>query len=517
MTGQKDTATRLSPWVMLIAVLNVALHLSFYNTLGFHRDELLYFSLGQHLSAGYASEPPLIGFFAWLMIHTLGYSLFAARIIPIMLSGVLIILGASITKELKGKNYGQIIVAIALSVAPFNLRGFSLFMPVCFDVIFWSLIFWLLLKWINTKADRYLLLLGLSAGLGMLNKYLIALEILALLAVLIFSSYRIIFTRKAFYIAIFIAIIVFLPNIIWQLKYHLPVLVHMRALSNIQLVHVNRFDFFTDQVFIATMAAILLIPGIFFLCLGKNMKKFRPLGFACLIVLVLLAILKGKSYYTEGLFPLWIAAGGVYWELKIKKTFTRILLPLLMLLLTLPIIPMGIPIYKAEKLAGYFADVKKKSGFDAALRWETGRIHSLPQDYADMIGWDELALITSKAYEQVQDKQAVMIYAENYGQAGAVMVLGKKYNLPEPVCFSESFYYWFPRNPKQEITSFIYINDTLGDDVNKLFSDCREIGRINNPLAREYGTGVWICNSPRSSFNEFWRQRVPRVNNPFNY
>ena len=101
---------------------------------------------------------------------------------------------------------------------------------------------------------------------------------------------------------------------------------------------------------------------------------------------------------------------------------------------------MGIPIYKAEKLAEYFARVKDKYGFDMVLRWETGKIHSLPQDYADMLGWDELAAITAKAYEQVPDKKATLIYAENYGQAGAIMVIGKKYNLPEPVCFSESFF-----------------------------------------------------------------------------
>jgi hypothetical protein len=517
MKDQLETNDRLSPWVFLIAILNILFHLAFYNTLGFHRDELLYFSLGQHLSAGYASVPPFTGFIAWLMIHTLGYSLFAARIIPIMLSGVLILVGAAITKELKGKNYAQIIVAIALFVTPFNLRGFSLFQPVCFDVLFWSLVFWLALKWINTRAGKYLLLLGLAAGLGMLNKYLIALEIAGLLIAFLLSPYRTIFKTKAFYHAILIGFIVFLPNIIWQLKYHLPVLTHMQALRDSQLVHVNRLDFLTDQVFIGSMAIVLIIPGIIAMCFDKNMKPYRPLVFASIIVLLLLVILKGKSYYLAGVFPLWIAAGGVYWENKLKRIFTKILLPAIMVLITLPILPMGIPVFKSEKLAEYFAYARDKFGFDMVLRWETGRIHSLPQDYADMLGWDELAAITAKAYEQVSDKQSTMIYAENYGEAGAVMVLGKKYNLPEPVCFSESFFYWFPRNPEHEITNFIYINDNLGDDVCNLFDDCREIGRIQNQLAREFGVGVWLCTKPNSSFNEFWRQRVPRVTNPFHY
>ena len=515
LTGSAITTGSISPWIILIAILNVFLHLAFYNTLGFHRDELLYFSLGQHLSAGYASVPPFIGFIAWLMIHISGYSLLSARIIPMMLSGVLIFLGAAITKELKGKQYAQVLTAIAICITPFNLRGFTLFQPVCFDIFFWTLIFWFSLKWINTKSNKYLLLLGLAAGLGMLNKYLIALEIFALLAAFLFSTYRIIFTKRTFYLAILIAFVVFLPNIIWQIKNHLPVLIHMQALNDSQLVHVNRLAFFTDQVFMSAAAIIVFVPGIIYLCFSKSMKKYRPLAIASVLVLLILAILKGKSYYTFGLFPLWIAAGGVYWEYRLKGKFAKILLPTLMLLITVPILPMVIPIYKAEKLAGYFARVKEKYGFDMALRWETGEIQSLPQDYADMLGWDELAAITAKAYEQVPDKQATMIYAENYGEAGAVMVLGKKFNLPEPVCFSESFFYWFPRNPEHEITNFIYINGELGEDVSNLFAACRLIGKIENPLARENGTGVWLCTKPHSSFNEFWRQRVKQVTNPF--
>jgi hypothetical protein len=186
-----------------------------------------------------------------------------------------------------------------------------------------------------------------------------------------------------------------------------------------------------------------------------------------------------------------------------------------MVLLTLPVLPMGIPVFGADRMVHYFAWMKDKLGFDAPLRWETGRYHDLPQDYADMLGWDEIASNAAKAWELVPDKTSAMIYAQNYGQAGAVMVLGKKYGLPEPVCFAESFYYWFPRNPEHEITALVYINDEMGDDVKELFGDIRVIGRVSNPLAREFGTTVWLCSSPTRSFNEFWRERTPRVKSPF--
>ncbi|MEI8005065.1 MAG: glycosyltransferase family 39 protein [Bacteroidota bacterium] len=507
--------TRLSPWVIFLALFNIILHWTFYNTLGFHRDELLYFSLGQHLSAGYASVPPFIGFMAWFMINTLGYSLLSARLLPMLLSGVMVIIVALITMELKGKTYAQVLATIAFIVTPFNLRTYFLFMPVCFDCFFWSIIILVILRWINTKDDRYLLLLGLAAGLGMLNKYLIAVEIFAILSVLIFSEQRKIFTTKCFWFAILIAFLVLSPNLIWQLKNNLPVLTHMQALHDSQLVHVSRISFFTDQLFIACMAIFLVIPGLIYAFTFAAMKPYRPLMVASLLVLLILVLLRGKSYYTIGLYPFWIAAGGVFWENRIRHMSIKIVLPLIIVLLTLPVLPYGLPVFKPARLVEYFAGARKSTGFDAALRWETGQMHNLPQDYADMLGWEEIAAITAKAYQQVNDKTGCMIYAENYGEAGAVMVLGKKYGLPEPVCFSESFWYWFPRNPPHEITEMIYINDKLGDDIKGLFADCRLVGQVSDTLAREYGTEVWLCKNPKTSFNEFWKQRTPQVANPF--
>lgn len=517
MEIRAETNNRISGYVFIIAFLNIVLHFAFYNTLGFHRDGLLYFSLGQHLAAGYASVPPFTGFVSWIMIHTLGYSLLSARLPMMLLSGVYVLLGAAITRELQGRNYAQILVSIALMVTPFNLRSFLLFQPVGFSIIFWGLIIWVVLKWINTGEDKYLLLLGLVAGLGMLNKYLVALEIFSFLLAFAFSEKRTVFTKKAFYLCLLIGFAIFLPNFIWQIKNHLPVLEHMQALHNTQLVHVNRFSFFTDQFFMASMAAVLAIPGIISLLSKKNLKPYRPLMTGSIIALLILAILRGKSYYTIGLFVFWIAAGGVWWEDILKRQWSRILLPLIIVLLTLPMVPMGMPVFKSKKLVKYFAAAKDKFGMDAALRWEDGRIHELPQDYADMLGWNELASITAKAYDQVSDKQSVMIYAENYGEAGAVMVIGKKYDLPDPVCFNGSFFYWFPRHPKHQITSFIYINGELGKDVKSLFGECKEIGMISNPLAREYGTGVWLCTQPRVDFNKFWEQRVLEIKNPFSH
>jgi 4-amino-4-deoxy-L-arabinose transferase-like glycosyltransferase len=163
--------------VLIIAIFNVALHLSVLNNLEYHRDEMLYFSLGQHPDFGYNSVPPMIGWLAWILQNVFGFSLFAVRIIPALMSGVLIILTARMTKELGGSDYAQILAAVGMTVTGFGLRSFGLFMPVHIDLFFWTLCLFMIIRFINSKEDKYLIFFGITAGLSLLNKYLIGCRI----------------------------------------------------------------------------------------------------------------------------------------------------------------------------------------------------------------------------------------------------------------------------------------------------------------------------------------------------
>ncbi len=150
-------------------------------------------------------------------------------------------------------------------------------------------------------------------------------------------------------------------------------------------------------------------------------------------------LLKGKGYYTLGIYPMLIAAGGVAFDTWLRNRIARVILPLLMVLMTIPVVPIGLPVYDKEGLKIYFKVLDEKYGIDLGRRFEDGSIHSLPQDYADMIGWGELAALADSAYNMIENKEASLIYAENYGQAGAVTIIGRKYGLPEAVSFHESF------------------------------------------------------------------------------
>lgn len=333
---------RIDPVILAIALLNIAVRLLIYDTLEYHRDELLYFSLGHHPAFGYASVPPLIGWISWLMQNVFGSNLFAVRLFPALLGGVMIFIVASMARELGGTRYSSILAATGLSV----------------------------------------------------------------------------------------------------------------------------------------------------------------------FIIAALLFMKGKGYYTLGIYPMMIAAGGAAFDTWLRRRITRIVLPFFMVLITIPVVPIGLPVLDKEGLKAYFKVLDEKYGIDLGRRFEDGSIHSLPQDYADMIGWEELTAITDSAYNMIGDKQATFIYGENYGQAGAITVIGKKYGLPEAVSFSESFRYWFPREFPVEMKSFVYINDEPGEDVKGLFARITLIGRISDPDAREYGTGVFLCEEPVTSFNTFWKERT---------
>jgi hypothetical protein len=497
--------------ILLLAVLNVVIHLLVANNLEYHRDELLYFALGQHPAFGYATVPPLTGWIAWLMSHIAGYSVFAVRLFPAILSGVMVFLIAGIAKELGGSFYARILASLGLFVSIFALRTFVLFQPVHIDLFLWTLIIYLVLRYINSANPKYLIYLGVAAGFAFLNKYLIGLLFLSFLVVVPFTRYRQIFKVKQFWYGILAAFVIFLPNIIWQFVNGLPVINHMAELSRTQLNNVERGAFLIEQLIMPAAGTVLTIAGLIFLFANRKAEKFRFLGIVVLMVIFILFILRGKSYYTIGVLPFLIAAGAVSFELHIKKIWFRILLPALLVLLTIPMLPFGLPVYKADGLVTYFNVLQTKYGVDTGRRFEDGSIHSLPQDYADMLGWEELTMITNKAWQMIENKQAAFIYCENYGQAGAITIIGKKYGLPEAVSFNESFKYWIPRSFDPDITSFIYINDELGDDVKRVFKKITEVGKISNPHAREFGTTVYLCKEPVASFNKFWKLVLIRI------
>jgi hypothetical protein len=496
--------------IPLLCVFNVILHLLSMRYLEFHRDELLYFSLSNHLALGYASVPPFIGFMAFLAKSIFGFSMFSVKIFPALLSGLFVYLGSRIAKELGGNFYAQILTIIALICTPLGLRAFTLFQPVAFDVFFWTLIYFVILKFINTNQNKWLYILGLVIGIALLNKYLIILQLFSLIAILPFTKHRTLFWKPQFYYTMLIALLIASPNIYWQFTNDTPLFTHLSTLEETQLQYVSKSTFLIEQVLLYFTSFFIAAIGFVYLFYQSPKKQLWLFTISGFIVILSLLFMGGKAYYAAGVYPFFIAAGSVFISVKLSKIWSKLILIIGLVILILPILPFGIPFLSPKQLTNYF-DKMEEMGLDIGRIHEDGNKHPLPQDFADMIGWYEIAALSKEAYDSVTDKKACAIFGANYGIAGAVALINEKYDMPEPVSFSDSYQYWIPEKFEPDITSLIYINDELGSDVEALFEDIKVVGRINDPYSRQKGVTVYLCQNPRRSFNEFWKETTENV------
>ncbi|MFN7116326.1 MAG: ArnT family glycosyltransferase [Saprospiraceae bacterium] len=500
---------KLIAWriILLLAAAKLLFHLFTNVNYGFHRDEMLYLALGRHLDFGYWSNPPLVGWIAAFIQAVLGDSMFAVRLIPSLFSTGILILTCLMAREMGGGRYAQLLAGLSILLTISFTRSGWLFQPVGVDMFFWTLFCYLVLRYLNTENPRYLLGFGVAFGFGFLNKYLVLFFLLALLIGLLLTPHRRVLWSKYTLGAVLIAAIIILPNFIWQYQYGFPVVTHMRELSETQLANVQYADFLLDQVLANLPIAIIWVGGLIYLLLYKKSKPYRLLAYIFITTIVLFLLLKGKSYYTLGIYPVMIGAGGVYFEKILQPIWLKVALPILIAALFFPLLPLGVPYLSIPKMVAYCNNLRENWGIDGATRWEDGEIHPLPQDYADMLGWEELAQHVTNAYARVPDKSRCLIYCENYGQAGAVELFAK--NLPPVNSFNDSYRLWIQEDTNADV--LIYVNDELGEDVQALFADIQMIGKIENAYARERGTTVYLCQQPRQPFGSLWKRRVQEV------
>ncbi|MCB0688329.1 MAG: glycosyltransferase family 39 protein [Saprospiraceae bacterium] len=496
--------------LLLLAAIKLMLHFCTNTLWSLHRDALLYLALSRHLDWGFASVPPSIAAFSWIASNILGGSVFAVRLFPTIISTLTVILTGMMAYEMipgKSGDKRGLKAAVLIGVAGLTsgafLRPGMLMQPVVFDIFYWTLICWLVLKYINTENTRWILWLGVAIGFGLLNKYSIAFIIAGLLPWLLLTKQRKLFSTRDFYVALILAGLIFLPNFIWQIQHQLPVMRHMRELAATQFVNVTISGFLMDQLFFFLPALPLWLLGLYYLLFTKAGRKWKGFAWLYFSVLLLMILLKGKSYYTIGTYPVLIAAGAAFFE-KLTTNRSWILAPVsgLMLLIAIPQLPVILPVYRPEKEAAFFAKRKNLSIMQSALRWEDGKLHPLPQDFSDMLGWEEIAHIVGEAWESIPDKSKAAIYAENYGLAGAIEHFGKSYDLPEVLSFSDNYRYWLPDSLPSDFHTLIYVNTELGDDMHGFFQHLTKIGSLHMPLSRQDGTLVYLCEGPTAAFFE---------------
>ena len=438
---------------------------SFYEL---HRDEYLYLAEAKHLAWGYMEVPPMLSFLGWIS-NLLGGTLFWVKLWPGLFGAATFIITAKIATDLGGKT-----ISIILCFLPFILTGyirlFYLFHPNFLDTFFWTLMAFSVFKFIRTNQNKWLYVLGISAGLGMMSKYSTAFYFISILAGILITQHRTFFLNKHLYIAGFIGFCIFLPNIFWQYNHNLPLIAHMQELQDEQLKFNSPLNFIISQLLMLLPFLFLWMIGLYFASFSKEGKPYRAFGWGYLLTIIILIILRGKDYYAIGVYPILIAFGSYQFEQFSFNRFNWLkYIPIgLGILLGLYIYPLLLPIAKPPELYNYYikTDLIKTGSF----KWEDQQEHELPQDFADMIGWEDLATKTAKVYHSLSKEQPAktLIYCRGYYSAGALNFYAKKYDMPEVYSDDASFLGWMPK--KYAINNMILVSNKMPDSTDLVFT-----------------------------------------------
>ena len=510
MTGKQTHLPNYSGFILIFVAVKIILNLFAISHFGFQRDELLHLALGDHLDWGFKEVPPFIALLAKISTSIFGDSIFATRFFSTIAGGLIIWFTGKMVVGLGGGRFGIALACLSLIFSPAFAASGYLFQPVVFDQLWWVLTAYLVIRYINTEWPKYLYWLGLVIGLGLLTKYTMAFFAFAVIIGLLLTKQRKVLWSKHVLFAVLIALVIFLPNIIWQFRHHLPLVTHMHNLREEQLNYIKPSDFIKQQLLINGLALFVWLPALLFVLFSSVLSKYRFIVFAYILVFVFLLEMNGKEYYLFGAYPMLFAAGGVCFEhwLRPKRMVLRTVTLLLIVLPNLLLLPLALPFLSLENTMAAFRNVH------VAPKWEDQKTHPLSQDYADMMGWDELGDKVAWAYSGLSPDQQkhAQIYADNYGEAGAVYHYGKKYHLPDVACLNSSFTLWAPDNLNARY--IIYVDDQNGGNVEKRLAPFVEryvkLGEITSPFAREKGTAIFLLINPKPGLNAIYKKELAK-------
>jgi hypothetical protein len=501
-----QTSAWIKTWwmVILFSIIKLLVHFLTNTNYELQRDAFFYIDLGKHLDWGYYSVPPSIAVFANISSFLLGDNTFAIRFFPAIIGMLSIIITGIMVKETGGGKWAQFFACLAFLAAPAFLRNNTLFQPVTFNQFYWLLIAFMILRLIQTQKPVYWYLIGLFAGLAFLNKYTVVVFLTGIIAAVLLTPLRTWLRKPQPYMAAGIALLIALPNLVWQYHHSWPAIYHAKELAETQFVHVQVDIFLLEQVLMFLPVFFIWILGIIYAAFLKDGKNFRAFAWIYLVVLLLLIAMRGKSYYTIGLYSTLFVFGGLFIERYLvgKLEFLKYALIIIILIISVVTLPISLPILKPEAFIRFY----KSMGLENFHRWEDGKYYDLPQDYADMIGWKELAGIVGDAYGKLtpEQQERCAIFANNYGEAGSVNFYGSEYGLPTVISYHDSYIYWAP----ESIRADYLIKIGYSDNLEELYNHVEIIGRITTPHAREEGNPVYFCSGQKIDVNKYYQEEL---------
>jgi hypothetical protein len=498
-----DSFPRQSRWPIPAAVWCIAackLLVQLYSGLqyGYFRDELYYLACSRHLAWGYVDQPPLIALITWIVRSTIGESLAAVHFLPAVAGACEVVLTALIARELGGGKFAQWFAALAALVAGGILAMDSFLSMNAFEPLLWMGCAWLVIRIANTGDQKLWIWFGVLAGLGLENKHSMLIFGGGLVVGLILTPQRKVFASPWIWIAGAIALLLFLPNLLWNIQHHFPFIELQKNIrNNGRDVALSPLAFFGQEIL--TMHPLtfpIWLAGVwfFFSAIGK---QFRTLGWAAIFTALVIVTISPRVYYLYPVFPLLFAAGAVFWETKIKRG--TLVWPVLLVATGIVVAPFAIPLLPPETYIRY----AKALHFDQPAI-ETHTLGPLPQVFADRFGWEEMTAVAASVYNKlpadVRPKTA--IFGQNYGEASAIDMFGPKYGLPPSISGHQSYFLWGPRGYTGE--SVIVLQGDQ-DDLASKFAEVQKVASVYHPYSMPFEhVDVFYCRGLKKPLGEVW-------------
>jgi len=454
--------------ILSISILNLLIYIAtlYFTSYGIFRDELYYLACANRPAFGYVDQPPLSIWVLAAWKFFLGDSLFVIRLLPAFVSSATIFFLGLFTFRLGGGISAVIIAMVTFMLSPIFLGMTTIYSMNVFDFFFWILAAYIFLQISESTNSNLWYTLGIVIGLGLLNKTSMLWLGAGVFIGTLFTPLREELKTKYPYIAAGIALLIFSPYIIWNLTHDLAHLEFMRNAAQRKYGGLTPVSFILDMILIFNPLSFLIwIPGLVYYFLNKNARIFRPLGYIWLVTFVILFInWHSKAEYIAPAFQILFAGGAVMimkWNARLKRLKFALAIPVVVLGIFLS--PLARPLLPVNSFLAYQSALKLESSNN-----EGKKLSELPQFYADMFGWDELARDVSKVYQSLTDSERknTIVYCSNYGEAGAIEYYSKKYPLPKVICAHNNYWYWWPEDTNA--TTVIIIGGSIEDHLQSL-------------------------------------------------
>lgn len=502
--------------ILIITFLKLAIHLfanAFLNY-GIFRDELYYAACSNRLDMGYVDQPPLSIYILAVSKFIIGDSLFALRFLPAVASALVVYLTGLITLKMGGGKRAVLIACISIMAAPIYWAMFTFYSMNSFDILLWALGYYVLVLFINNedvnKNKKYWLLLGFLIGLGSLNKISFLWFCTGLFVGLLLTDKRKQLLTIYPYIAAIIALLIFLPFIIWNITHNFAHLEFIKNASNLKYSSLNPVVFIVEQWrMLNIIAPPVYLLGLYYLLINKEGKKFRLAGCIYTVTLIILLInWHSKPEYMAPAYIILFAGGGMFIERLFGERYVIIpkyVIPAILIIMGLLSLPFSMPTLPVRQYVAYAEFMGQKPSTS-----EHNELSELPQFYADMFGWEELAQTVSRVYTSLpkDEQKNTVAFAQNYGNAGSIEYFSKKYPLPEVVCPHNNYWLWGRDElVKNHLSPSVLI--MLGgekEDYLKYFDEVNVVSVFKNRYAMPYESNkpIFICRKPKTPLYKVW-------------